>query len=72
MIYANSLGVPFAAPAEGQAQRRRPSFFAILLQALMEARQREADRLVAEMIERRGGRLTDDLERRIAGRADVR
>ncbi len=47
----------------------RRSFFGRLLDALVEARQQEADRQVALLIARSGGRLTDSLERDIARRA---
>lgn len=65
MIYVPSLRAPFV-PAAERAPKTKPSFFALVVRALMESRQRKAERVIAAMIERHGGRLTDELERRIA------
>ena len=43
----------------------RRSLFLRLMDALAEANQRKAERVVAEYIRRNGGALTDDLERHI-------
>jgi hypothetical protein len=47
------------------APTKKPSFFARLLRAQMEARQRHADRVVEEYLVTHGGKLTDDAERQI-------
>lgn len=65
MIYANLSRAPSVADAEGSS-RRRPSLLTIILRAMMESRQRHAERVVADLIQLRGGRLTDDVERRIS------
>lgn len=44
---------------------RSPGRFARLLVAFQDARMRQAELEVARFIEARGGRLTDDLERKI-------
>lgn len=67
MIYAPSLRAPFVPDAEG-TQEPKLSFFTLLIRALRESRELEAERIVALMIEQRGGRMTDDLERRISDR----
>ncbi|TDR94704.1 hypothetical protein [Enterovirga rhinocerotis] len=43
----------------------RSGFFARILSAVQEAQTRRAEREIARYIEMRGGRMTDDLERRI-------
>lgn len=43
----------------------KPSFFARLYAKLHDAQRRRAEREVARFIEARGGRMTDDLERKI-------
>ena len=45
--------------------RRRRGLFRLFVDALIESRQREADRAIARLIEMRGGKLTDELDRRI-------
>jgi hypothetical protein len=47
------------------APTRKPSFFARLLRAHIEARQRHADRLVEQYLVTHGGKLTDHAERQI-------
>ena len=44
---------------------RQRGFWKTLLQALMESRQRQAEREVEHFIQRYGGRMTDEVERRI-------
>lgn len=43
----------------------RPSLFTRVARALHEAQTRRAEREIARFIESRGGRMTDDLERKI-------
>ena len=47
------------------APTKKPSFFARLLRAHIEARQRHADRLVEQYLVVHGGKMTDDAERHI-------
>jgi hypothetical protein len=47
------------------APTKKPSFFARLLRAHMEARQRHANRVVEQYLVTHGGTLTDDAERQI-------
>ncbi|HEV7878411.1 hypothetical protein [Bradyrhizobium sp.] len=47
------------------APTKKPSFFARLLRAQVEARQRHADRVVARYVAIHGDKLTDDAERQI-------
>jgi hypothetical protein len=44
---------------------KKPSFFARLLRAHIEARQRHADRVVAQYLVIHGSKMTDDAERQI-------
>jgi hypothetical protein len=54
-----STGAWLSAPA------KKPSFFARLLRAQIEARQRHADRVVEQYAVIHGGKMTDDAERQI-------
>ena len=47
------------------APTKKPSFFARLLRAHIEARQRHADRLVEQYLVVHGGKMTDDAERQV-------
>jgi hypothetical protein len=47
------------------APTKKPTFFARLLRAQIEARQRHADRLVAQYLAVHGNKFTDDAERQI-------
>ncbi|MEA2888056.1 MAG: hypothetical protein QOD11_2416 [Bradyrhizobium sp.] len=47
------------------APTKKPSFFARLLRAQIEARQRHADRVVEQYVVIHGDKLTDDAERQI-------
>jgi hypothetical protein len=47
------------------APSKKPSFFARLLRAHIEARQRHADRVVEQYLVIHGSKLTDDAERQI-------
>src|SRR3954469_2276797 len=47
------------------APTKKPSFFARLLRAHVESRQRHADRVVAQYLVTHGGKMTDDAERQI-------
>lgn len=57
------------APSKTEAPLKRVSILRRILGAMMEARQREADRQIARLLTSRSAeRLTDDLEREIAQR----
>jgi hypothetical protein len=47
------------------APTRKPSFLARLLRVQIEARQRQADRMVEQYLATQGRQLTDDAERQI-------
>ena len=47
------------------APTKKPSFLARLLRVQIEARQRHADRVVAQYLAAHGNKLTDDAERQI-------
>jgi hypothetical protein len=47
------------------APTKKPSFFARLLHAHIEARQRHADRVVEQYLVIHGAKVTDDAERQI-------
>jgi hypothetical protein len=47
---------------------RRPGLLRRLYDALLESREKEAERMVAAYLERTGGRFTDDIERRLTER----
>jgi len=47
------------------APTKKPSFFARLLRAQIEARQRHADRVVKQHLAVHGNKFTDDAERQI-------
>jgi hypothetical protein len=47
------------------APTKKPSFFARLLRAHIDARQRHANRVVEQYLVIHGGKLTDDAERQI-------
>ena len=47
------------------APTKKPSFFARLLRAEIDARQRHADRLVEQYLSIHGNKFTDDAERQI-------
>ena len=52
-----------AAYEQAAARQPKRGFFARLRDGLSLSRQRQADRDIARLIERRGGKFTDDLER---------
>ena len=56
------------AQPDQRAGLKLSGFWARLTRALMEARQREADREIARLIELRGGVFTADVEREIERR----
>jgi hypothetical protein len=60
----------FAACAGGKPAGRSPAAGVLrrLFDAVVEARQKRADREIAGFIARRGGRITDDLEREMTQR----
>ena len=47
------------------APTKKPSIFARLLRVQLDARQRHADRVVAQYLATHGNKLTDDAERQI-------
>jgi hypothetical protein len=59
--------VPFVADAPEAAVQSpaRPGVFARLFNALMESRERQAEREIARFIELRGGKFTDETDRLI-------
>lgn len=60
------LARPFIAPAASRQTAAVPpkrGILARLLNGLALSRQHQADREIARLIERRGGKFTDDLER---------
>lgn len=59
--------VPFAPDVPESALRTTPrrGFFARVLDAMMESRQRQAEREIARFIELRGGKFTDETDRLI-------
>ncbi len=60
------LARPFvtsAASERAAAKQPKRGFFARLRDGLVLSRQRQADREIARLIELRGGKFTDDLER---------
>ena len=48
--------------------RKGPGFFALLLAAMAESRQRQADREIARFMAGSGGKFTDEMEREIERR----
>lgn len=56
------------APSRGVSHRTH-GLLARLMRALMEARQRQADRDIAEIVARRGGIMKDALEGRVCGQS---
>jgi hypothetical protein len=58
----SSIDASLAPPA------RRLSPFQAILKAMMQSRQRQADREIARYIALNGGKLTDEIERRIERR----
>jgi hypothetical protein len=61
LIQAVELG----SGATRRGARKRKSLLALVFDALVTARQKEAERIVASVVARQGGRFTDGLERRI-------
>jgi len=58
----------FAKTSAGTEAQRRRGLFRRFLAALMESRQRQADREIARYMRDCGGKLTDDVEREIERR----
>jgi hypothetical protein len=54
-------------PAKAETAQR-PGFFTRVLNAMVEARQRHAEREIAQYLTLTGGKLTDDVERTIERR----
>ena len=50
------------------AARKGPGFFTLLLAAMAQSRQRQADREIARYMAGRGGKFTDEMEREIERR----
>lgn len=57
-----------AASEHGIAPAARKGLFARFMSGIYEARSRQAEREIANLIELKGGRLTDDIERQIERR----
>lgn len=55
----------YASPVRVSGASAKAGFFARLMRSLQDARMKQAEREVERLIEARGGRLTDDVERRI-------
>ena len=68
----HSLSPPFTSfefdCSAARASRSKRGFWRRIFQAMMEARQRQAEREIARYIERSGGKFTDSLERQIEHR----
>ena len=58
----------FIAPRDHAAKSDRKGLFARFMAGVYEARSRQAEREIAHLIELKGGRLTDDIERQIERR----
>lgn len=58
----------FIAPQHVVAATARKGLFARFMAGLYEARSRQAEREIAYLIDLKGGRLTDDVERQIERR----
>ena len=57
-----------AQPSRPTHRTRPPGLLRKFMQALFESRRQQAERDIARIIERSGGKFTDDLERRIGDR----
>jgi hypothetical protein len=64
--FAPCVGIRIVARRNGPATK--PGILRRLYLAIMASRQRQTDREIARFIAQSGGRLTDDLERRIMER----
>lgn len=60
--------VPTAERADEAAASERPGFWRRVFDRMVAAQQRRAEREIAVYLERRGGLLTDDMEREIGER----
>ena len=58
----------FIAPSDSTVTTDRKGFFARFMAGIYQARSRQAEREIAHLIELKGGRLTDDIERQIERR----
>ena len=67
MAYA-PLALALRGLALPKTARKGPGFFALLLAAMAESRQRQADREIARFMAGRGGKFTDEMEREIERR----
>ena len=68
MAFIQSRPLDTSAAVDHSTARPKPGLFAQLLDAIMESRQRQAEREIARLIELRGGKLTDSLEFQISQR----
>jgi hypothetical protein len=59
------------APSARNAVGNKPGILRRIVDAVRDSRQRQADREIAAFIARSGGRLTDDLERRMMRRISM-
>lgn len=64
MAFAHTFPSHGFAPARSRRAPKR-SIFRIVLDALILSRQREAERKIADYLERTGGKFTDESEREI-------
>jgi hypothetical protein len=69
MAFIQSRPLDASAAVDHSAARPKRGLFARLLDAIMESRQRQAEREIARLIELRGGKLTDSLEFQISQHA---
>lgn len=68
MAFHTEVLNPAQAIAESAPRTRKSGFFARALAAMMESRQRQANREIAQYLALTGGKLTDEVEREIERR----
>ncbi len=56
----------FANVSQATRVETKPGFWRRVFNAMVDARQRQADRQIAYYLRQSGGRLTDDIERKVA------
>jgi hypothetical protein len=67
------LATDFTVPTPSASLRpRKSNFLTRVFEAIMESRQRKADREIAEILSRRSGVMSDEFERRLGQRLDHR
>ena len=66
MIHDTPFLTHFAGnPASSSNGDHKPGLLRRIVRAMVESRQRQTDREIARFLARSGGRLTDDMERRL-------